>query len=163
MSTPISTPSATTPDSGDEVRPITIGSVSEIPDNGRGLYTVNGVGITVFNVDGELYAIENSCPHMGGPLGEGKLLRTAVESTNPVSRFREFHPGRREPQESATPTTVATRLTIGCPYHGWEFDLADGTPVFPAKRGVRTYPVRVEDGLIKLDIAAEPNRAQAPG
>jgi len=29
--------------------------------------------LAVFSVDGRLYAIDNACPHRGGPLGEGDL------------------------------------------------------------------------------------------
>jgi nitrite reductase/ring-hydroxylating ferredoxin subunit len=33
----------------------------------------NGRSIAVFNVDGAYYAIDNVCPHRGGPLGDGDL------------------------------------------------------------------------------------------
>lgn len=35
--------------------------------------TVNGRAIALFNVEGKLYAIHNSCPHEGGPLADGRL------------------------------------------------------------------------------------------
>ena len=34
--------------------------------------------IAVFNVDGTFYAIENTCCHRGGPLGEGELEGAVV-------------------------------------------------------------------------------------
>ena len=34
---------------------------------------VNGKAIAVFNVDGSFYAINDTCGHRGGPLGEGEL------------------------------------------------------------------------------------------
>jgi nitrite reductase/ring-hydroxylating ferredoxin subunit len=34
---------------------------------------VNGRSIAVFNVGGTFYAIDNTCVHRGGPLGEGEL------------------------------------------------------------------------------------------
>lgn len=37
----------------------------EVDDTGR--------GVALFNVEGELYALDNTCPHAGGPLGEGTL------------------------------------------------------------------------------------------
>lgn len=47
------------------------GSVSfELPD---------GNELAVYNVDGEFYAIENSCPHRGAPLSEGALCGHIVE------------------------------------------------------------------------------------
>lgn len=34
---------------------------------------VDGKSIAVFNVEGTYYAIDNTCVHRGGPLGEGDL------------------------------------------------------------------------------------------
>jgi nitrite reductase/ring-hydroxylating ferredoxin subunit len=34
---------------------------------------VNGNPVAVFNVDGNFYAINDTCRHRGGPLGEGEL------------------------------------------------------------------------------------------
>jgi PAS domain S-box-containing protein len=45
-------------------------------DIGRGACKVvkaAGRSIALFNVDGDLCAIDNTCPHQGGPLGEGDL------------------------------------------------------------------------------------------
>ncbi|KHO47360.1 MAG: ferredoxin subunit of nitrite reductase and ring-hydroxylating dioxygenase [archaeon GW2011_AR5] len=33
----------------------------------------NGLRIALFNVDGTFHAMDNTCPHRGGPLGEGML------------------------------------------------------------------------------------------
>jgi nitrite reductase (NADH) small subunit/3-phenylpropionate/trans-cinnamate dioxygenase ferredoxin subunit len=34
---------------------------------------VNGEYVALFNVDGTFYAIDDTCPHAGGPLGQGVL------------------------------------------------------------------------------------------
>jgi nitrite reductase/ring-hydroxylating ferredoxin subunit len=34
---------------------------------------VNGKAVAVFNVEGTFYAIDDTCVHRGGPLGEGEL------------------------------------------------------------------------------------------
>ncbi len=34
---------------------------------------IGGTAIAVANVDGAFYAVDNTCPHAGGPLGEGTL------------------------------------------------------------------------------------------
>ncbi|MFN2529919.1 MAG: Rieske (2Fe-2S) protein [Pyrinomonadaceae bacterium] len=39
----------------------------------------NGEELVIYNVDGEFYAIENSCPHRGAPLSEGSLCGNVVE------------------------------------------------------------------------------------
>ena len=33
----------------------------------------NGKAVALFNVDGTIYALDNTCLHRGGPLGEGTL------------------------------------------------------------------------------------------
>ena len=39
----------------------------------------NAPGIALFNVDGDILALDNTCPHAGGPLGEGSLEGEVVE------------------------------------------------------------------------------------
>jgi nitrite reductase/ring-hydroxylating ferredoxin subunit len=42
--------------------------------------TVNleGIPVALFNVNGEYFAIHNTCPHEDGPLGEGTLCGSVV-------------------------------------------------------------------------------------
>jgi 3-phenylpropionate/trans-cinnamate dioxygenase ferredoxin component len=50
--------------------------VAEVADLGVGqgrVVEVEGRSVAVFNVDGRFYAIDNTCPHRGGPLGEGDV------------------------------------------------------------------------------------------
>ena len=35
--------------------------------------TTDGKELAVFNVEGTFHVIDNTCPHRGGPLGEGEL------------------------------------------------------------------------------------------
>ena len=50
-----------------------VASESEIP-SGRGLCVrVGRLEIGLYRVDGEIYAMENACPHAGYPLHEGEL------------------------------------------------------------------------------------------
>lgn len=51
----------------------------EVPPGTGRTVEVDGIWIAVFNVEGMFYAIDNSCPHAGGPLGEGKLCERVVE------------------------------------------------------------------------------------
>jgi len=45
----------------------------EIPKNKMKVFKVEDHEILVVNVEGELYALENRCPHMGYPLYFGRL------------------------------------------------------------------------------------------
>ena len=52
---------------------ITVAKVEEIPPGTGKTVDVNGVWIALFNVDGSFVAVDNTCPHAGGPIGEGSL------------------------------------------------------------------------------------------
>jgi len=43
------------------------------PGSCRSIELEKDLGIALFNVEGQIYALENVCPHAGGPLGEGTL------------------------------------------------------------------------------------------
>lgn len=39
----------------------------------------DGIGVALCNVNGMIYALDNTCPHAGGPLGEGSLNGELIE------------------------------------------------------------------------------------
>ena len=47
------------------------------PGSGK-VVEADGCGIALFNVEGTFYAIDNTCTHRGGPLGEGELNGDSV-------------------------------------------------------------------------------------
>lgn len=52
---------------------IKVASASDLKPGENKVIFVEGEEIALFNVGGEFFAISNSCPHKGGPLGEGSL------------------------------------------------------------------------------------------
>jgi nitrite reductase (NADH) small subunit len=53
--------------------------LAEAPPNGElAEAEAEGVGICLANLDGELAAVDNRCPHRGGPLGQGWLEGDSV-------------------------------------------------------------------------------------
>jgi NAD(P)H-dependent nitrite reductase small subunit len=56
------------------------GPAAEIPEGGSKVVQVKDHSIAIFRHGGELYAIANTCPHQGGPLGEGYLEANGVVS-----------------------------------------------------------------------------------
>ena len=52
---------------------VRVAAVAEIPPGRAKACIVGGREIAVFNVEGAFYAIDNTCPHQGGPLAEGWL------------------------------------------------------------------------------------------
>ena len=83
--------------------------------------------------DGALFALRDICPHRGVPLSAGRIL----------------------PEGS-----------VECPYHGWRFKRDGQCSKIPSLAGhedlkaesikVRAYPVREQDGLIWVYVAAKP-------
>ena len=55
---------------GKRARVATVGEIAE--GEGR-VVDVEGHTLALFNVGGTFYAIDNMCPHRGGPLGEGDI------------------------------------------------------------------------------------------
>jgi nitrite reductase (NADH) small subunit len=50
---------------------------------------------------------------------------------------------------------IVTGASVVCPLHGWKVDLEGGTVVRPASSNdicVRTYPTRIEDGVVCLQV-----------
>jgi nitrite reductase (NADH) small subunit len=55
-----------------------VARVQDIPAGGSKVVQVNEKPIAVFNVEGQFYAIYNTCPHEGGPLAQGRLKGCVV-------------------------------------------------------------------------------------
>jgi nitrite reductase/ring-hydroxylating ferredoxin subunit len=47
------------------------GEMKDLEPGTARLVQIDDKEIALFNVDGKLYAIDNTCPHRGGPLAEG--------------------------------------------------------------------------------------------
>jgi nitrite reductase/ring-hydroxylating ferredoxin subunit len=54
--------------------------ITEIPDWGKKLVTIDGVEVLLVNVKGAVYAMEPECPHQGAPLS-GALIKDADHIT----------------------------------------------------------------------------------
>ena len=53
---------------------IKVATVNDVPVGGSKLVEVDQFRIALFNLDGEIYAIEDVCTHDGGPLVEGTVV-----------------------------------------------------------------------------------------
>lgn len=58
---------------------VKIASVADIPAGTVREVEANGRKIAVANVGGQFYAMDNTCVHRGGPLGQGVLEGQVVE------------------------------------------------------------------------------------
>jgi nitrite reductase/ring-hydroxylating ferredoxin subunit len=64
-----------------------VAGINDVPDGKRIVVEVDNKRIAVFNVKGIFYAIDSTCPHRGGPLGEGSLHGTRVNCPWHGSQF----------------------------------------------------------------------------
>ena len=55
-----------------------VAKASEIPPGTGKVIETGGKTFALFNCEGTFYAIDNTCKHRGGPLGEGSLAGTTV-------------------------------------------------------------------------------------
>jgi nitrite reductase (NADH) small subunit len=52
---------------------VKVASAADVKPGTGTCVEVDGKPVALFNVDGTFYATDNTCPHRGGPLGEGEL------------------------------------------------------------------------------------------
>ena len=116
-----------------------IGKVSSFEDPGRRVVEINGTQIGVFRLDGEFYAYENRCPHLGGPACQGKLLPRVLEA---VSKDRKSE-GR---------VFSRSDMNVVCPWHGFEFDIRTGAHVAIPRYRLRRVSVRTDRGNVFLAL-----------
>ena len=58
--------------------PKKIAKTSDLAPGSGKVVEADGETIALFNVEGTFYAMGNTCPHRGGPLGEGSLEGNTV-------------------------------------------------------------------------------------
>ena len=52
---------------------IKVAQIGDLSPGAGKVVEADGRSLALFNVQGTFYAIDNTCPHRGGPLGEGEL------------------------------------------------------------------------------------------
>jgi NAD(P)H-dependent nitrite reductase small subunit len=57
---------------------VRIAAIGQLAPGTGQVRLIHGRQIALFHVNGQFWAVENSCPHRGGPLGEGTLAGTVV-------------------------------------------------------------------------------------
>jgi nitrite reductase (NADH) small subunit len=88
---------------------VKVATASEIPPGGGKTVEIGAKVIAVFNCDGTFYAIDDTCPHQGGPLGEGELVGTIV--TCPWHEWRyDVRSGVNAEDAACTVATYAVKV-----------------------------------------------------
>lgn len=55
-----------------------IAKTSDVPKGSSKTIDLDNKSVALFNIDGIFYATDNTCPHMGGPLGDGFIEGTVT-------------------------------------------------------------------------------------
>jgi len=93
--------------------------LNEIPKLGSRVVRNGSIDIGVFRTeDDRVFALNNSCPHKGGPLSQGIVFGDKV----------------------------------ACPLHSWKISLIDGKAEEPDVGETACYQVKVEDGMVYLEV-----------
>jgi nitrite reductase (NADH) small subunit/3-phenylpropionate/trans-cinnamate dioxygenase ferredoxin subunit len=98
----------------------TVCRAEELPEGESRTVELGGKLIALFHHDGQYFAIDDVCPHMGTSLGGGYVEDGIVT----------------------------------CPWHAWRFRLADGAWADNPRLKIGCYPVRLENGVIQIQIDA---------
>ena len=61
--------------------------VGDVPDPGKQVFDTGQRFIVLFHVDGRFYALDDTCTHDGGPLGEGNLEGFAIACPRHGAKF----------------------------------------------------------------------------
>ena len=118
---------------------ISVGKLADIPDGDYRVFAVDEFEVGIFRTGSKVLAYENTCPHAGGPVCQGKIFNRVEELLTP--EMKSLGP------------RFSSRRNIVCPWHGYEFDLETGC--HPGDSAVRLKPVKIEvrDGQIFIKLA----------
>jgi nitrite reductase/ring-hydroxylating ferredoxin subunit len=66
---------------------VEVAKKSQIPENGAIGVEVKAKRLALANLNGEIYAIDDDCPHEGGPLSEEQIIGEEIECPWHTSHF----------------------------------------------------------------------------
>ncbi|MBP1153612.1 MULTISPECIES: Rieske (2Fe-2S) protein [unclassified Paenibacillus] len=113
-----------------------VGMASEIPEGSKKIIQAEGRSVGIYNIEGQYYALRNTCPHQGAELCSG-ITASYITSNGPGDFAYE-----REGE------------LVRCPWHQWEFDIKTGCMITDPKMRTKTYDVTVE----RYDVSVEENQ-----
>jgi len=105
-----------------------VAKTADLPEGRVMSVTARDKSICLSHFDGRWAAMDNRCPHQGGPLGEGSIERG-----------------------------VEGKCWIRCPWHGWDFDPLTGAPPGGHEdTGQDVFPVEIRDDAVFVGLEKEP-------
>ncbi|CAA9542612.1 MAG: hypothetical protein AVDCRST_MAG49-968 [uncultured Thermomicrobiales bacterium] len=113
-----------------------VGPVDDFPPGTHRVVRVRNLEVGVFNVRGAFYALPNVCTHQFGPLCAGNVSGTTACDASTGWEIAWVRDGE----------------IVACPWHGLEFDITTGRCLAAPKVRLRSFPVTVEAGQVKLTL-----------
>ncbi|MDA0745225.1 MAG: Rieske (2Fe-2S) protein [bacterium] len=110
--------------------PVRVATLDELPLGGQKMVNLEGQSIGLYNVDGEIIAVLNVCPHELAPICRGRVTGTTLPS-----QPGEYRWGREGE-------------ILSYAWHGWEFDLTTGNALADSRKRLRRYPVTIQSDII---------------
>jgi nitrite reductase/ring-hydroxylating ferredoxin subunit len=89
-----------------------VAEAAEVPKDGVKVITVAGTPIALLNVGGEIFALEHSCPHQGGPIGEGEVCGMTITCPWHDWKF-DIRTGANDRDPTILAKTYAVRVVEG--------------------------------------------------
>ena len=74
---------------------VTVAPLDEFPPGSVKIVTAGSITVGVYNLNGELYALEDRCSHDDGPLCEGEFDAEEGVRRLPAARLEHRHPHGR--------------------------------------------------------------------
>lgn len=105
-----------------------VAETNQLPEGRVITVTAGRKTLALVHFDGQYAAMDNRCPHQGGPLGEGSIEKGIDE-----------------------------KCWLRCPWHGWDFDPLTGKPPGGHEdTGQEMFPVEVRADGVYVGLAPEP-------
>jgi 3-phenylpropionate/trans-cinnamate dioxygenase ferredoxin subunit len=95
-------------------------SLDELPSGERIFLEIDNMSIVIFNIAGDVYALEDRCTHDNGPLGEGEIEGFEIICPRHGARF-DVRDGRALTLPAVEPTRyfptriIDNQIEIGIP------------------------------------------------
>lgn len=98
----------------------------------------------------EIVALEE-VPRLGSRVVEAGSLKIALfrTSNDQVFAIKNACPHKGGPLSEG----IVHGTTVTCPLHNWKIDLASGEALSPDQGCANTFPVKIENGQIYIELA----------
>jgi nitrite reductase/ring-hydroxylating ferredoxin subunit len=111
-----------------------VAAFEELQEAKPAVVQAGGRDLVLMRWQNDVYALRNICPHMSTALLKGKVTSYVGGDTVGEIIFDHQNP------------------IIACPWHHYEYSLMDGQCLTDVNLRIRSYPVRIEDGRVLVDL-----------